>query len=403
MYGLVLEGGGARGSYHMGVYKAILEEGIDIKGVAGTSIGALNGALIVQGDYELGLKLWNEISYTDIIEANEQEIERVLQSKPNIDDLKYLSKKAFSLISDRGFDIKPFKEMLKENIDEEKIRNSDMEFGIVTINLTDHVPLEVFVEDIPEGSLTDFLLASSYLPIFKAERLGGKLYLDGGFYDNLPFKLLQKKGYQKLILVRTHAKGLIRKPPVEDDDITIISPSRDIGKSYICDPDKAKENIDMGYYDALKVFRDLKGDFYYIEPEDEEYYTQLLLKLNNNKIKRISEQLNLTLDANKRTLFENIIPKIGSYLGLKEDFTYEELMVSLLEKKAKQLEVKEYALYSFKDLLKAVKSIGPFEDDNIEHSNSIGRLIDKVDLGKFFNKDETIIEIANIIFVEDNM
>ena len=400
MYGLVLEGGGAKGSYHMGVYKAILEEGIEIKAVAGTSIGALNGALIVQGEYERGLKLWNEIAYTDIIQANEKEIERVLQTKPNMEDLKYLSKKAFSLISDRGFDIEPFKEMLKENIDEEKIRNSEMDFAIVTINLTDHVPLEVFVEEIPDGSLTDFLLASSYLPIFKAERLGGKLYLDGGFYDNLPFQLLQKKGYKKLILVRTHAKGLIRKPPEENENITIISPSKDIGKSYICDPEKARENIDMGYYDALRVFRGLKGNIYYIEPQDEEYYMDFLSKLDKVKIKKILEQLDLSLEANKRTVFEQIIPKLGSLLSLKEDFSYEDLVTSLLEKKAEQFEVKPYKIYSFDDLLKAVKNIGPFEEDNIENSNSIGKLLEKVDLGKYFNKEESILEIANIIFVE---
>ena len=58
MYGLVLEGGGARGAYHIGVYKAILEEGIEIGGITGTSIGALNGAMIVQGDYEICYELW---------------------------------------------------------------------------------------------------------------------------------------------------------------------------------------------------------------------------------------------------------------------------------------------------------------------------------------------------------
>nr|WP_300003635.1 patatin-like phospholipase family protein [Tissierella sp.] len=400
MYGLVLEGGGARGSYHMGVYKAILEEGIVIKGVAGTSIGALNGALIVQGDYELALKLWNQIAYSDIVQANEEEIDRLLNTKLNIEDLKHLSKKAFSLISDRGFDIEPFKEMIRENIDEKRIRDSAMDFGIVTVNLTDLVPLELFVEEIPEGSLADFLLASSYLPIFKFERLGGKIYLDGGFYDNLPFKLLQKKGYKKLILVRTHAKGLIRKPP-KDDNMIIISPSRDIGKSYICDPQKANENIDMGYYDALKIFRDLKGDLYYIEGEEEEYYMEFLMKISESKIKKILEQLNLNLKANRRTLFEHIIPKIGSFLGLKEDFTYEELLVSLLERKAEQLQVKEYRIYRFKDLLKAVKSIGPFEEDDIEDSNSIGNLLNKVDLGKYFSKEESILEIGKIIFIDE--
>lgn len=124
MYGLVLEGGGAKGSYHAGVYKAILEEGIKIKAVAGTSIGALNGAMIVQGDYETTLDLWNDISYTDIIQDNEEEIERLLNRKLDLEDLKFLSKKILSIVTDRGFDISPFKEMINKYIDEEKVRST---------------------------------------------------------------------------------------------------------------------------------------------------------------------------------------------------------------------------------------------------------------------------------------
>lgn len=58
MLGLALEGGGAKGAYHMGVVKAYFEEGYYFDGVVGTSIGALNGAIIAQGDFELGYELW---------------------------------------------------------------------------------------------------------------------------------------------------------------------------------------------------------------------------------------------------------------------------------------------------------------------------------------------------------
>ena len=146
MYGLVLEGGGAKGSYHMGAYKAILEEEIEIKAIAGTSIGALNGAMIVQGDFELGLELWNEISYTDVIEENDLEIEKLLNSKLNLEDLKLLAKKLLSLITDKGFDITPFKQLLNEYIDEDKIRASSMDFGMVAVNLTDFIPIKTFID-----------------------------------------------------------------------------------------------------------------------------------------------------------------------------------------------------------------------------------------------------------------
>jgi len=51
-YGIVLEGGGARGAYQIGVWKALREAGVKIRGVAGTSVGALNGALICMDDLE---------------------------------------------------------------------------------------------------------------------------------------------------------------------------------------------------------------------------------------------------------------------------------------------------------------------------------------------------------------
>ena len=50
-YGLVLEGGGAKGAYQIGAWKALKEAGIRIKGIAGTSVGALNGALIAMDEF----------------------------------------------------------------------------------------------------------------------------------------------------------------------------------------------------------------------------------------------------------------------------------------------------------------------------------------------------------------
>ncbi len=51
-YGLVLAGGGAKGAYQIGAWKAMREIGVEIEMIAGVSIGAINGALIAQGDYD---------------------------------------------------------------------------------------------------------------------------------------------------------------------------------------------------------------------------------------------------------------------------------------------------------------------------------------------------------------
>jgi predicted acylesterase/phospholipase RssA len=65
--GLALSAGGAKGAYQLGFWKAFLENGLTFGAVSGSSIGALNGALICQGDWNAAYKLWREIAGTTIL------------------------------------------------------------------------------------------------------------------------------------------------------------------------------------------------------------------------------------------------------------------------------------------------------------------------------------------------
>ena len=67
--GLVLGGGGAKGSYEVGVWMALrdLEIEPEIQGVSGTSIGALNTALYAQGDLQQAISLWTGLTKEDIV------------------------------------------------------------------------------------------------------------------------------------------------------------------------------------------------------------------------------------------------------------------------------------------------------------------------------------------------
>ena len=403
MYGLVLEGGGARGAYHVGVYKAILEEGIEIGGITGTSIGALNGAMIVQGDYDKCYELWHNISYSMVIDNNEYEIERLKELKFEKEDLVFLANNIKTVIADRGFDITPFKKLLDKYIHEEKIRESELDFGVVTVNVTDLKSIEIFKEDIPQGEIKDYLLASAFLPVFKTEKLGGKRYLDGGFYDNLPFNMLKRKGYKNLIIVRTNARGLTRKVEFDEANAIIVSPSEDIGRTFLIDSDKVKSNIELGYYDGLKAFRKLKGKRYYIEVDQpSEYYFQLLSNLDENQVEEIKAIINTPDLPYKRLLFEYIIPKLGSVLGLSKEFTYEDFVISLLEKKAEAAKIERFKVYKFKELLDLVKmekvSVEIKEQNDL---GTIDRIIEMVDLPTLFHKEEVLLKITDIIFREN--
>ena len=55
---LVLGGGGAHGAYQIGVWQALKEHDINFEIITGTSVGALNGALILQGDMKKAVNLW---------------------------------------------------------------------------------------------------------------------------------------------------------------------------------------------------------------------------------------------------------------------------------------------------------------------------------------------------------
>ena len=84
-------------------------------------------------------------------------------------------------------DIAPLRRLIEENVDEDVIRKSPMDFYSCTYSLTDRRELNVDMKTVPEGQMKDMLLASSYLPGFKNEKLHGKTYVDGGATNVLPW------------------------------------------------------------------------------------------------------------------------------------------------------------------------------------------------------------------------
>ena len=76
-YGLVLEGGGAKGAYQIGAWRALREAGVRIRAVAGTSVGALNGALICMDDFEKAEQIWENIRYSSVMDVDDSLMEKL--------------------------------------------------------------------------------------------------------------------------------------------------------------------------------------------------------------------------------------------------------------------------------------------------------------------------------------
>ena len=209
-YGLVLDGGGARGAYQIGAWKALREAGVHINAVAGTSVGALNGALICMGDLEKAEKIWSEMTFSRVMDVDDAWMERLFQGEQRLADILPEIRR---ILAEGGVDVTPLRRLIHETVDEKKIRESGIEFCMTTFSLSEFRKLELSISDIPEGRLEDFLLASAYLIGFRNEKLEGRRYLDGGLADNVPVAPLVERGYKDIIEIRIYGPG--REPRVK--------------------------------------------------------------------------------------------------------------------------------------------------------------------------------------------
>lgn len=356
MYGLVLEGGGARGAYHIGACKALQELGVEIGAITGTSIGALNGAMIVQGEVGKAYEMWANISPSQVVDVDEERLNELREMRFNTSHLPYYMKRFTEIVGEGGVDISPLRTLLNENIDEEKIRQSKIDLGIVTVSISDLKPLELFVKDIPEGHLVDYLVASAAFPGFKMERMDGKRFIDGGFHDNLPINMLLGKGYTEIIVVRTYGPGRHRRVDRKGLTIHTIAPGEDLGGIMDFDRARANKNLQMGYFDTLKVFQGLAGNRYYLIPDrEEEYFLEILMHLPKEKVCYIGSLLGFKELPYRRMLFEQIIPRLTDMLNIERHADYREISLLLLEQVAHRYQVDRFKIYTIDEFIAAVK------------------------------------------------
>ena len=254
MRGLALEGGGARGAYHIGVVKALYESGYEFDGFVGTSIGAINAAILAQGDFNKALELWTDISMDKVFDMDNQLLLQFTDLKHIRLDVALpadIRKALAKVVYAGGLNTNKIKAMIEKYISEEKLRKSQKDFGLVTVSILELKPYELMLEDIPSAQLTNYLMASASLPGLQREKIGEKSFLDGGYYDNCPHSLLNKRGYDEIIVVRTKAPGVFRK--IEDDHkIKVITARKGLGNILLFTPENSAANIALGYSDGLR-------------------------------------------------------------------------------------------------------------------------------------------------------
>lgn len=364
-YGVVLGGGGAKGGYEIGVWKALRELEIPIEAVAGTSVGALNGAIIAQGDFEAAYNLWTSLSIESVINLERDMASADENKKKYISMLETLG----SSILAGGMDVTPLKKMLLEIIDEEKIRNSNIDFGIVTFSLSDFKPVRVFKKDIPKGQIVDYLLASSCFPAFKRYEIDEKKFIDGGVYDNIPISLMLDLGVKNIIAVDVSGPGVNRSVDTKDVNIINIKNSEDLGGVLDFNPERSKCNIELGYLDTLRVFKKLKGSKYYLVPNEDfkEKRSSIIGELGIDDFKKMYQFLGMDWSSKSSTSNKMILDKIMRTIQQYSDgkLSGSTIFPAMAEITAEQLKIERKKVYSLSGLIEEIIK----EYDNIKSSS----------------------------------
>ena len=261
-YGLVLAGGGTKGAYEVGIWKALCEMGINVTSIVGASIGALNGALFLQDDYMATAQMYENIKIDNIMKVNG------IDANKNIFDLSNIFNLAADYTKQKGIDNTPLREMIRKYVDMDKLYNSPIDFGLVTYSVKNKTPLQVFKNEIPKEQMENYLLASSCFPIFKPQIINGEEYYDGGLYDNIPSNMLIEKGYKNIIIADIAGVGFSKRTVNKDIYVKVISSSEDLGGTFEFNHERILNNIKLGYLDTMKSFNKLQGHIYYFKPEE---------------------------------------------------------------------------------------------------------------------------------------
>lgn len=229
---LALQGGGAHGAFTWGILDRLLQdEALDIKGVSGTSAGAMNAGILAsglrdgrEGAREALNRFWRAISHLGAVAFNPY------QSTPfhNLNQAWNLDWSPASIWLDvmaqfvspyqmNPLDSNPLRDLLTKHLDLEGLRHeAAIKLFVCATNVKTN-RLKIFTN----ADLTvDSFLASACLPqLHRAVEIDGEYYWDGGFTGNPVLKpLIKYCGTNDLVIVQLN--------PMERHDLPITS--RDI-------------------------------------------------------------------------------------------------------------------------------------------------------------------------------
>ena len=288
--GLILGGGGAKGAYQVGAYRAIREAGLwdQVTAVSGASIGSINGALFLSVDYEESWEAWQKINALDLLRINEDRIE---------DEEGIISQEATL-------------DLIHCKCDYEKLKKQNIPLycAVVHAEAKDSIfgEVEYLRADDKDPALFDKIVSGSCaLPMFyEPVEIDGEFYRDGGMIDNIPVKPLYDLGYRKFIVVGLSERGRNVIKHFPDAEFLEIFPLHPLGDLFSATLNFSQKFIrfgyKLGYADAVEWIKHYKNPETYTKEQVlsvcEVNYQHLLKEQHQEEIE---EEVNAHFDKLK--------------------------------------------------------------------------------------------------------
>lgn len=255
-WGLVFSGGGAKGAYQIGVWKAMrqlhMEQWMDK--ISGSSIGSLNAALFASGDYIMAETAWSEVDLLSVFDTDWA----LLDGKEGT-----LSRDAMLTLIRRYVQyprlaVSPYavvcsvSRILSPNQYRSSIQGllGEQVYAGEYMRLDGRTPYDI----------ENILLASSSMPIIhEAVEINGYFYRDGGLTDNCPMRPLYDMGCRKMIVVGLKAEMERFQADFPDVEFLSVYPSHPLGNFFQGTMNFRPKYIrlcqKLGYKDGMRIFQ----------------------------------------------------------------------------------------------------------------------------------------------------
>ena len=294
--GLVLAGGGAKGSYQIGVFRALRELSWQPDLVTGTSVGSLNGAFLVMDRLDQAEQLWMTLDVHGVLEM------------PRTKNPEQLREFLLDTLRSGGLNIEPLGITIDDYLDEERMRRSPIRYGLVMTELNTLKSHQYSLEEIPQGRLKEYMMASSAcFPALRPQEIDGVKYIDGGWSDNMPMALAARMGATELIAVDIDGVG-INRPNHTGLPTRVVRSHWDLGPLFDFDGDRARRNMTLGYLDTLRLFGRVGGTAYAILPAKDDFAARFVAAYRDELAKAAQRAPTLWLTESMARQVKNYPP-----------------------------------------------------------------------------------------------